>query len=74
MKYYIKKTVKLNNIYNVRNMSIKFIFIKLNSVAYIAYINIIRQNILIKKIQRSKNEMYAKTFIKYSILNVSKNK
>ena len=70
----MKRIVKLNNAYNVKDMSIKYIFAKLNNVAYTARTNIARQNILIKKIQQSKNAMYARIFIKHSISNVSKNK
>ena len=70
----MKKIIELSNACNVRNINIEFISARLNSAVYTARSNIVRQNVLIKRMQRNKNAMYVKTFIEYSTLNASKNK
>ena len=55
-------------------MIIKHIFIKINNVAHIMRKNIVSQNIFIKKMQQNENAIFAKNFIKHSIINILKNK
>ena len=73
MKYY-KKIIKLSNVQNVRIMIIEYIFVKINNAAYIVRKNIILQNMFIRKIYQNEDAIFAKNFIKHSIINVLKDK
>ena len=55
-------------------MIIKHIFIRLNNVAHIMRKSIVSQNIFIKRMQQNRSAIFAKNFIKHSIINILENK